>query len=518
MKKSRYFLIIILGILVQFAYGSDSNQNEEYNLELKINCPTKSLQVGDEIPIEFTITNNDTREYQYDTHNYDRSGRLLEFQLQAIDKKGKAVPDPRKDFQPGIMGGLGGEAILSKGQSFKHTIALNRWALIKKLGKYTVTGTYTYDIEDKNARNIPDTRIMKTIEVKSRPIEIEIKSRSSRQMGKYIESLQKELKQYPPSNNLDINKKREETILKLDYTCDKRIIPTLIDLIYLNQQNNDVFWAMEGFRCYLPKIPEIRNQLIETIKKRNFSGAIASVLESYNCDESIFKELLIKALNSDNPEIISEAAYVTQNHPSDEIMPYVIDVAKGKAPNHHEISISAIVRERAIYALAHNRTDEVVEVLKEIKNDPNNRINKAAQSAIEQAYRIHPIYPEKVNEEYTSMLMPVAMDTNYPRSTAFVWEILRTRTQEGVEAIKKLAENPELNIHITETDSGVKCIRDLLRSPDEELRTRIANDIEFIYKTSPGRAFREDDFPAEFQTILDKRKARYFEMFENWKN
>ena len=29
---------------------------------------------------------------------------------------------------------------------------------------------------------------------------------------------------------------------------------------------------------------------------------------------------------------------------------------------------------------------------------------------------------------------------------------------------------------------------------------------EFIYRTKPGRAFREDDFPDEFQEILKKRK------------
>lgn len=518
MKKSSLFLIIILGTLIHFAYGSDSNQNEEYNLELKINCPAKSLQVGDEIPIEFTITNNDTREYKYETHNYDRSGRLLEFQLLAIDKNGKAVPDPRKDFQPGIMGGLGGEAILSKGQSFKLTIALNRWALIKKPGKYTVTGTYTYDIEDKDARIIPGLKNMKTIEVKSGPIEIEIKSRSSRQMGKYIESLQKELKQYPPSNKLEINSKREKTILKLDYTCDERIIPTLIDLIYLNQHNNDLFWALEGFRCYLPKTPEIRNTLIETIRKRGFSHAIVSALEAHNCDEAIFKVFLIKALKSDNPDVVSEAVLVAQNHPSDEIMPLVIAVAKGTLPNNQEVNISQIACARAMYVLAQNRTDEVVEALKEMKNDPNNRTSDAANKAIEQAYRRHLIYPEKVDEEYTSMLIPVAMDRHYYRSTAFVWEILRTRTNEGVEAIKKLAENPELNIPIAETDSGVKTIRDLLRSPDEELRTRTIEDIEFIYRTYPGRAFRKDDFPDEFQKNLDERKAYFIEMFHSWKN
>ncbi|MBN1972987.1 MAG: hypothetical protein JW787_05070 [Sedimentisphaerales bacterium] len=519
MKKSLLLQIFLWEVIFfQTVSGTNSGEDEEYDLTLKINCPVKNLQVGDEIPIVFTITNNDSLDYQYINRNYDRSGRIMEYQLLAQKKDGGKVPDPRENVQPGIGGGLSGEAIISKGQSFNVTVALNRWALIKKPGKYTVTGIYTYSIEDKNARTIPDTITMKTIEVKSKPIEIEIKYRSSKQMGKYIESLQKELKQYPASNDWEIQKKRETIILKLDYTCDKRIIPTLVDLIYLNQHNNDVFWAMEGFRCYLPKTPEIRNQLLDTLRKRGFEGGIASVLESYNCDESIFKEILIKALNSDNPDIILDAVLIAQNHPSNEITPLVIAVAKGRTPNNPKVSISQIARERAMYALAHNRTDEVVEALNELKNDPNNRINKAAHSAIEQAYTIHPIYPEKTDEEYTAMLIPIAMNPNHPYRMALTMEILRTRTEEGVEAIKKLLENPELNIPIVETDSGVKAIRDLLRSPDKKQRTIIAEHIEFTYKTKPGRAFKKDDFPDEFQERLEKRKSGIIERIKSWEN
>jgi hypothetical protein len=524
MKKSLLLLSILWGlILINSLHASetDLNQNEGYNLKLRIRCSAKNLQVGDEIPIIFTIANKGERTYQYDTRNYDRSGRMWEYQLQAKDKNGNRVPDPRENIQTGLGGGLGGEATISKGQSFDFTLALNRWALINKPGQYTVTATYTYSIEDKDTIKFPDIMMMKTIEVKSEPIEIEIKSRSLRQMGKYIESLQEELKQYQSSNKWDILEKRQQIILKLDYTCDERIIPTLIDLIYLNQHNNstnDVFWAMEGFQCYLPKTPEIRNQLINTLKIRGFATALASVLESYNCDESIFKEILIKALNSDNPDIVSEAAYVAQNHPSNEIMPMLIAVAKGMAPNNQKVGISENARERAMYALAHNRTDEVVEALKELKNDPNTRINKAAQSAIEQAYTIHPIYPEKIDEEFTAMLITIATNPNHPYRMAFTMTILRTRTEEGVEAIKKLAKNPELDIPIAETDSGVKAIRNILRSPDEKQRTMIADYIEFIYKTKPGRAFRKDDFPDEFQEILEKSKNGVIERIKSWEN
>ena len=83
-------------------------------------------------------------------------------------------------------------------------------------------------------------------------------------------------------------------------------------------------------------------------------------------------------------------------------MPFLIAAAKGQKQQGINVKIPEIAHYRAIYAIAHNRTNEVVGVLRELINDPNKSINRTARNAIEQAYKHHPVYPEKVDEEYTA--------------------------------------------------------------------------------------------------------------------
>ena len=199
-------------------------------------------------------------------------------------------------------------------------------------------------------------------------------------------------------------------------------------------------------------------------------------------------------------------------------MPFLIAVAKGQKQQGINVKIPEIARHRAIYAIAHNRTNEVVGVLRELINDPNKSINRTARNAIEQVYKHHPVCPEKADEEYTAILIPIATDPNHPRNVFFIAEILRTRTEEGIEAIKKLAENPELDMPIAKTDSGVKAIRNLLRNSDEDIRNTTLNIIESVYSFYSGRPFKDEDFPDEFREDPEERKRRIIEMIQSWEN
>lgn len=509
-------ILFVSLILVQTTFGEGSFKNDEYDLELRIHCPVTRIRVGDEIPIVFTITNKGTRDHEFDKRNYDRSGRMLEYQLQAQDEDGKIVADPRENVEPGIMGGLSnGMGRISTGRHFSRTIALNRWALINTPGRYTVTGTYNYDIKYVRAKTVPGIIQMKTIEVKSKPIEIEIESRSRRQMGKYIKTLQKELKEYQSSNKRDNLEKRKEYIAKLAYTCDERIIPSLIELIYLNQHNNDVFWAVEGLRCYIPKTTEIKNRLINIIKKRGFVNGMTVLLKAYNCEESILTEIIGKSLESDNPDSIAEAALAAQEYPSDELIHGLIAVAKGQGPEGFNGKISGNTRDRAIYAIAWNRTDEGVEALRELLKDTKKSISKTTREAIEQAYKRHPKYPKVSDEEYTAALISLVTDNNNQWQRYAIIPLCKSRTIEGVKAIKSLLENPELDITIAETDAGVKAIRALLRSKDEKLKQFTASICEAIYREQPGRPLRDDDFPEEFREDFEEVKKKILERIQD---
>ena len=517
MKKS-LFVLIFLSIF-QFDCRNKSTENGKKSLELSIGCPDKKLLVGDEIPVVFTITNRSEQLYQYDKRNYDRSGRMPEYKLQAKDKKGNVVADPRENVEYGIGGGLsGGRSYIGKGRSFSYEVALNRWALIKSAGTYTVTGTYSYSIP-RDPNSYPDIGVIlsDTIEVKSKPIKIKVKLRSNRQMGKYITSLQKQLRATQSSNTRDMLDKRKEIILKLLYTCDERIIPTLIDLIYSNLHNNDVFWAVEGFRCYLPKTEKIKNQLINIIRQRGLGNGMHSILEAYNCDESIFTEAITKSLQSQNLDIIAEAALAAQDHPSDEIMAGLIAVAKGTLQPGLTTDAGENACQRAIIAIACNRTDEGVEALKALLNDTDKVISNTTKEAIRRAYQRHPKYPERTDDEYTAILIPVAKDPNHPGKTLCIDGILRTRTEEGVEAIKNLLKNPDMDIPIVKTDSGVRAIRDILKSSESQQRNMLADYISAIYQDYPGRPLMDDDFPEEFREDQNEYKKKILERVRSWR-
>ena len=128
--KKIFLILLMLSILMARIYADNQS-----NLELTIRCPKDDLKTGDEIPVEFTITNKGQQPYFCTDRKYDRSGRLQEYQLVAKNEKGNTVPDPRRNYIPGFTGGLSsGGKHLQYGESFTKTIALNRWALIKEPG------------------------------------------------------------------------------------------------------------------------------------------------------------------------------------------------------------------------------------------------------------------------------------------------------------------------------------------------------------------------------------------------
>ena len=499
--------ILALSVLI---LDIQANETNEPNLTLAIHCPKDEIKRGDEIPIVFTITNKGESLYSYDKRNYDRSGRRWEYKLVAKRDDGTIVPDPRENYKEGIGGGLSsGIGKIRTGESFSKTIALNRWALINEPGRYTVTGTYYYVIEDTDAKKVKGIRRMKEVPVDSAPIEIIVKPRSYRQMRRYIKGLLGKLK---ASKTLI---EREELIKKLIYTCEPRIVPILIDLMYENHHKNDAFWAREGFVCYLPRSPEIKEAVLEAAKKRGLAGCMQTVLEAFGCSEEEFKEIITISLASDNLDILGEGVGAAQEHPDDEHIPQLIAIATDANRPDPERPFYAIERHRAIYAIAFNWTDEGVKVLKGLLKDPDEDIRRTTEEAIRQAYKRHPIYPKFSDAEYTAKLVLIATDLKDPRQISFIYEIARTRTEKGVNAIKALLEDPDKDIPIAESDEGVKAIRNLLRDSDKDIRDMTAGIIRQVYRTYPGRPLREDDFPEQFRKSFEDRKKRVLEGLKN---
>jgi HEAT repeat protein len=349
---------------------------------------------------------------------------------------------------------------------------------------------------------------MKTFRANSAPIEVVIKPRGRWAMGWYIRTLLRQLKKVKPSGKWEVVEQRNAIIARLAYTCDNRIVPTLIDLLYENHHQNDVFWAKEGFVCYLPHDANIKKALLEVATTRGLASCMQSVLEAFGCSEEEFKKIIKISLSSENLDIINAAVGAAQEHPDDEHMPKLFSIATDPDRPDPNRAFYAIERHRAIYAIAYNRTDEGVKILRSLLESPSESIRETTKSAIQQAYKRHRVYPKYADDEYISELITAAKDSNHPMAINSIVGIARTRTEEGVEAIKALLENP---------DEGVQTIRNLLRNPDKNIRDMTEKIIRQIYRTYPGRPLRRDDFPELFREFSEKREANNKKFLERLK-
>ena len=341
--------------------GAEAPAPQQHKLSLTIRCLSDGLKVGDVIPIEFHVKNGGDEVYTYMDRNYDRSGRMDEYRLDAVDAKGQAVADPRAKRRAGIGGGLATDGKLAGGEYFTKTIALNRWALVKHPGKYTVTGTY-------RARSHGPGKIA---EIRARPITITIAGRTAKEMGQYIEGLGERLGAAKDSAE------RQRIIQKLMYTCDARIIPILVDSL----QARHTYWQLEAFRYYLPQDDKTRGRLRDEILAKastlGLPSGTVSLLKELGCGPKVIRPLIEVSLRPGNSHAWAEGALAAQRHPDNSYTARLMEIASSTKSNGWT---------GAIYALAFNRTDESVGFLRKLLNGPDKNLRRVAASAVRAAY------------------------------------------------------------------------------------------------------------------------------------
>ena len=180
-------------------------------ITLEIRCATNVFKVGDEIPIEFVISNHGTTDYTYANRDYDRRTRMGEYKLVARTSAGGDVPDPGSSIMNGTLFGL---TKLGPGQSFTKIVPLNRWALLKEPGRYVVTGTYLgadYTAEKPTGAPIAPAN--------SDSITITLLPRTKEEMGEYIKGLTNELAARLATHDSGaFDAPLEEAMMKLMYT------------------------------------------------------------------------------------------------------------------------------------------------------------------------------------------------------------------------------------------------------------------------------------------------------------
>jgi hypothetical protein len=354
----------------------------EQGISLSIRCTNAVVKMGDEISIEFLITNHGADDYRYANRTYDRGGRMSEYALLARAESGAAVADLRGgDKTPRFGGGLHSPVVLHPGESATRVIALNRWALIKEPGHYKVVGTYF----GEPFRDAPDQA------VSSKPITINVQPRTVQEMEAYINDLATQMAAIPPARFITSTRMPENVLVtnsvfdrrldslaeRLAYTCSPKIVPTLLDAMYKPASSG--FWEAEALLYYVPRSEETKRAIVATAAERGLAEAMEYVLVNYGCSEEEMRASIERSLRLDSPRTWSAGAMAAQSHPNDAFTPRLIAMATDKR-------IDENARVRAIYALAANRTDQSVQTLKSLVGDPDESIRSGVKRAINTAY------------------------------------------------------------------------------------------------------------------------------------
>ena len=345
-------------------------------LSLSIRCTNTVLAAGDEIPIEFIITNQGTNDYKYPNRTYDRGGRMWEFKLIARTASGAGVMDPRANGGGGMMGGLSSSAVLKPGQSFERVIPLNLWALVTEPGQYVVTGLYSSDYPQ-------------AVSLTSAPITLTVQPRTPAEIDDYLGSLTNELAarlrgQGPAGNSRWAALGTEELVRKLMYTGSEKIAPALLPLI--GRSGNDAFWAWLAMQDYVPHSPDIRQAIIQSATGRapGSIDSLANLLIAYGGPAEEVRTLIARSLAPDRPPDWAAGARLARHFCDDAFNPRLIAIAN---------TPGAGGRMEAIEALTANRTDDGVRTLKQLMHDSDRSLCWQLAAALQNAFQFRPGQP-----------------------------------------------------------------------------------------------------------------------------
>jgi hypothetical protein len=337
------------------ASGVQGRNPRQSSLSVSIRPLVADVRVGDLIPIEFTVGNVGRRPVEYLDRDYDRSGRMPEYQLLVQNESGQWLP-AFNDISS--LGGLSVKKRLASGRQFHKIIFINQWALIKAPGTYRVTGAYHSAILS-GGRAEP---------LQSHPITIVIKPRSDAEMASYVSELGRELATAPSADT------RQKVLERLAYTCSPLIVPFLLDSWY---EADSGFWEVHALSYYVPWSEGIKRQIADVAKVRGLANGMQAVLARHLVSSEEMFPLIERSLAEGNSGAWANGALAAQIFANDAFTPRLVELARdNRGP----------ARTQAIYALALNRTDESVIVLKDLFGKGDEATRKIIADAVRTAY------------------------------------------------------------------------------------------------------------------------------------
>ena len=383
-------------VLVSLVYPQSglAQATNDSGLSLVIRGPTNIIKQGDEIPIQFIISNQGKEDFKCVNSHQDRNGRLGDSKLIARNASGEIVPDPLLRRNPVKAGGPE-FALLHPGESMTRIIPLNLWALIREPGRYEVEGTYSGSSYTGNPVTInqrlqaliagrpeptngPDFSIHAINPLSADPISITVLPRTKQEMDDYIQDLSDQV-----AARLEMQAKEkvadpvlEELSVKLTYTCSPEAVPALLRIMC-----EAGFWVAEddAIVSHIPHTQETRQAILEAVTRRGLSFGMRQLLQDYDFTNQALKPVIERALGVLNPGEWQMGAMLASRYYDDAFTPRLIAIA-------NDTNSQTSVRAEAINALAANRTDAGVKTLKTLLKDPDWKIAAIAEQAIRHAY------------------------------------------------------------------------------------------------------------------------------------
>ncbi|MGA2854586.1 MAG: hypothetical protein ABSE90_10725, partial [Verrucomicrobiota bacterium] len=221
------------------------------------------------------------------------------------------------------------------------------------------------------------------------------------------------------------------------------------------------------------------------------------------------KPIIGRALAPENEPEWAAGAGLAQQYSDDAFTERLIAIAKTPRIN---------AQTAAIEALAFNRTDEGVKTLKELLNDPHEKIWTPLAFAIENAYNYRrdstgrPLRPDDFTAADFKPLIEkmLASGEQGAEVDTGVGLIQQFGSDDFTPQLIAIATSPGSNgrysaiyaLALNRTDEGVKTLKALLNDPDPKIYTWAKNAIRSAYTDRGhirGHPLKLDDFDKQFQ-------------------
>jgi hypothetical protein len=236
------------------------------------------------------------------------------------------------------------------------------------------------------------------VDIRSNPITITVSPRTEQEIDTYINDLNAQLLAFKPGlihNGFPMpNPERDQVLEKLTYTCSPKIAPVLLNSMY---EPGNHFWEHEALLYYVPHSVEIGQLITKTAHQCGLAPGMDFLLTQYGFTEQQIGPAIERSLAPDNRQCWQAGASASQRHPNDAFTARLIAIA---------MDPQSEGRTQAIYALAANRTDESVQALKLLLQNPDEQVRKETDRAIHIAYLYRgnwcgkPLRPEDFDEKF----------------------------------------------------------------------------------------------------------------------